>query len=50
MRVSRLPHAPAESYWASNIVFGVGFGFSSFLHGVARGVGGIVIDPVLESK
>ena len=50
MRASRLPFPPKESYWASNVVFGVGTGTHSLLQGVFRGVGGIVYEPYLGAK
>jgi hypothetical protein len=44
MRASRLPF-PESSYWASNLVTGVGLGTQSLLDGVARGLGGAVYEP-----
>jgi hypothetical protein len=49
MKASRLPY-PKESYWASNIVYGIGCGTSSLLYGVIRGVGGVVYDPYIGCK
>lgn len=50
MRASRQPHPPKESYWASNVVFGVGSGTQSLISGVLRGVGGILYEPYLGAK
>ena len=44
MRASRLPF-PESSYWASNVVSGVGLGTQSLIDGVARGLGGAVYEP-----
>jgi hypothetical protein len=49
MRASRLPH-PIYSYWASNVVVGVGRGTHSMLYGFLRGVGGVVYDPYIGCK
>jgi hypothetical protein len=46
MRASRLPFV-TESYWAQNVVYGVGLGTSSLIFGVARGIGGVVYEPIL---
>ena len=50
MKASRLPFPPPDSYWANNVVKGVGRGTSSILYGVARGLGGIVYDPYIGAK
>jgi hypothetical protein len=50
MRASRLAHPPKQSYWASNVVVGVGQGTHSLFSGVFRGVGGILYEPYLGIK
>lgn len=45
MRSSRMPFPPKESYWAPNLVHGVGRGTGSLFYEVFRGIGGIVYDP-----
>jgi hypothetical protein len=50
MRASRLSHPPKKSYFASNVLQGVGVGTGSLLMGVFRGVGGIFYDPYLGAK
>ena len=50
MRASRLPHPPKQSYWASNVVLGVGSGTQSLISGVFRGVGGVIYEPYLGIK
>lgn len=50
MRASRLPHQPKQSYWASNVVFGVGSGTHSLITGVFRGVGGVLYEPYIGIK
>lgn len=42
-------HPPLESYWADNIVTGLGKGAKSFAWGVARGIGGVIYDPINET-
>jgi len=49
MRASRLPF-PDSSYWASNVVSGVGLGTQSLISGVARGIGGAVYEPYVGLK
>ena len=44
MRASRLAH-PIVSYWASNVVSGVGLGTQSIVYNVALGVGGVLWEP-----
>ncbi len=48
MHASRRPYPPQESYWASNIISGVGVGSSSLIKEIAKGVGGVVYEPYLE--
>ena len=50
MSAARLPFPPPQSYWANNVVGGVGKGTTSMLYGVARGIGGIVYDPYIGAK
>ena len=50
MRASRLPFPPMESYWASNVVYGVGCGTQSLFTGIARGVGGVLYEPYIGAK
>jgi len=50
MRASRLPYPAQESYWATNVVHGVGLGTSSLIYGVARGIGGVVYEPYIGAK
>ena len=50
MRASRLPFPPKESYWASNVVFGVGLGTKSLVSEILLGVGGVVIEPYKGAK
>ena len=45
MRASRVQHAPKESYWASNVIYGFGLGTKSLAEGVALGSGGVVYEP-----
>ena len=45
MRASRLPYPPKESYWAPNLVRGVGRGTGSLFMGIGRGIGGVVYEP-----
>lgn len=49
MRASRVQHAPKESYWASNIVSGVGMGTKSLAEGFCLGIGGVLCDPYNET-
>ena len=45
MRASRMQHAPKSSYWASNIIYGVGMGTKSLAEGICLGIGGVVYEP-----
>lgn len=38
-------HAPKASYWASNIIYGVGLGTKSLAEGICYGIGGVVYEP-----
>ena len=50
MRASRLPFPHMESYWASNVVYGVGCGTQSLFRGIAHGVGGVLYEPYIGAK
>jgi hypothetical protein len=50
MRSSRLPYPPAQSYWASNVVYGVGIGSQSLVTGIAKGVGGVLYEPYIGAR
>lgn len=50
MHASRQPYPPKPSYWASNIISGVGVGSSSLIKEIAKGVGGVVYEPYLGVK
>ena len=45
MRASRTPFPEEDSYWAGDVVTGVGKGTTSLLVGLGQGVGGLVIEP-----
>lgn len=45
MRASRTPFPPEDSYWAGDVVTGVGKGTTSLIYGLGQGVGGLVIEP-----
>jgi len=45
MRASRLPFPPAESYWAGDVLTGVGKGTTSLVTGVRQGVSGVLHEP-----
>lgn len=45
-----MPYPQGQSYWAGNIVSGIGYGTSSMIYGVMRGVGGVVYDPYIGMK
>ncbi len=47
MRSSRLQHPQQDSYWASNIVYGVGIGTQSLVKGITYGIGGVVYQPII---
>lgn len=49
VQAMKIPHPPPESYWANNVFSGIGKGAKSFAWGVARGIGGIVYDPINET-
>ena len=49
LKASRLPY-PIQKYFASNVVYGVGFGTSSLVKGVCRGVGGVIYEPYRGAK
>lgn len=50
IQASKTAHAPPDSYWASNIVFGIGMGVCSFAEGWVTGVGGVIYQPIIETK
>ena len=50
MRASRLSFPPEQSYWASNVVYGVGCGTQSLVTGVATGLGGVFYEPYKGAK
>ena len=50
MHASRRPYPPKDSYWANNIISGVGVGSTSLVKEIAKGVGGVVYEPYLEVK
>jgi len=50
MHSSRQPYPPKESYWANNVVSGVGVGSASLVKGLFRGIGGVVYDPYIGAK
>lgn len=50
MRASRLSYPPEESYWASNVVYGVGCGTQSLVTGVATGISGVFYEPYRGAK
>ena len=45
-----MAYPPKESYWAPNLVRGVGRGTGSLVYGVCRGVGGVVYEPYIGAK
>lgn len=45
MRASRTPFPPLESYWAGDVVTGVGKGTSSLFYEIGQGIGGLVVEP-----
>ena len=49
MRASRLPNTDS-SYWATNVVSGVGLGTQSLISGVARGLHGVMYEPYAGLK
>ena len=40
-----MPFPPKDSYWAPNVIHGVGRGAHSMVKGVLTGVGGVVYEP-----
>ena len=50
MHASRRQYPAQESYWANNIISGVGAGSSSLIKEIAKGVGGVVYEPYMEVK
>ena len=50
MRSSRMAFPPKESYWAPNLVRGVGRGTGSLFYGIFRGLGGVVYEPYIGAK
>lgn len=45
MRASRTPFPSGDSYWAGDIVTGVGKGTTALIYGLGQGLGGLVIEP-----
>ena len=45
MRASRLAFPPKQSYWAPNVIRGVGMGTSSLALGLAKGISGVFYEP-----
>lgn len=50
MRASRVPFPELESYWAGDVVTGVGKGSYSLLVGLGRGVTGLVYEPYVGAQ
>ena len=50
LTASRQPYPPPESYWAPDVLRGVGWGAYSLVLNVAYGLGGVLYEPYKGAK